>query len=78
MLKFVLIEETAGKVVYKYFPEGDLDFGIVSYDKKTKSCSVITPSKIDKHLKYAQKMFAKIRECTNDDLFQKEGIIAWG
>lgn len=72
------MEETAEEVVYKYYPEGDSDFGIISYDIKAKKCNVTTPSKKDKRLKYAQKMFAKIRECANNKFFQKEGVIAWG
>ena len=78
MLKFSLMKETAEEVVYKYHPEGSPDFGIISYDRKAKKCNVTTPSKKDKRLKYAQKMFARIRECASNDLFQKEGVIAWG
>lgn len=72
------MKETAEEVVYEYHPEGGSDFGVISYDRKVKKCNVTTPSKKDKHLKYAQKMFARIREYANNDLFPKEGTIAWG
>lgn len=77
MLKFKLNEETAEKVVYEYFPENGTESGVVSYDKKTDKCSIVTLSKADKHQRYAQKMFSKIRECASNNSFQKEGIVAW-
>lgn len=77
MLRFILIEETTGFVVYEYFPENGNDSGIVSYNKKTDKCSVVTLSKSDKHQRYAQKMFSKIREYASSNSFQKEGLIAW-
>lgn len=77
MLKFILIEETAEKVVYEYFPENGAESGTVSYDRKADKCSIVTLSKTDKHQRYAQKMFSRIREYANNKAFQKEGIVAW-
>ena len=77
MLKFKLNEETAEKVVYEYFPENGTEPGVVSYDKKTDKCSIVTLSKADKHQRYAQKMFSKIREYASNNSFEKEGIVAW-
>ena len=77
MLRFILIEETLEVVVYEYFPENSNDSGLVSYDKKSNKCSIVTLSKADKHQRYAQKMFSKIREYASNNSFQKEGIIAW-
>lgn len=56
MLKFMLKEETAEKVVYEYFPENGTESGTVSYNKKTNKCSIVTLPKTDKHQIYAQKM----------------------
>lgn len=78
MLKFKLIEETKEVVTYKYFPEGGTDSGVVSYDKKTKEFSIVTLSVVDKHQRYAQKMFAKIREYANNNTFRSDGVISWG
>ena len=77
MLKFILNEETAETVVYEYIPENSNDSGIVSYNKKTDKCSIVTLSKADRHQRYAQKMFSKIREYASNNSFQKEGIVAW-
>ncbi len=77
MLKFILNDETAEKVVYEYFPENGNDSGLVSYDKKADKCSIVTLSKVDKHQRYAQKMFSKIREYASNNSFPKEGIVAW-
>ena len=77
MLKIILKEETAGAIVYEYFPENGNDSGLVSYDKKSDKCSIVTLSKADKHQRYAQKMFSKIREFASNNSFQKEGTVAW-
>ena len=77
MLKFSLVEETPKKVVYKYYPDGDGDAGVVSYDKELKTNSIVTLPAKDKHQRYAQKLFARIREFANSNTFEKEGTIAW-
>ena len=77
MLKFNLIEETSKKVVYEYYPEGDKDVGVVSYDKELKTNSIVTLSPKDRHQRYAQKLFARLREFSNSNSFEKEGMIAW-
>lgn len=77
MLRFILIEETTEFVLYEYFPENSNDSGVISYHKKSGKCSVVTLSNTDKHQRYALKMFSKIRDCANNNCFQKEGIIAW-
>ena len=35
MLKFKMVESEDGKLVYRYFPEGKEDYGVISYDEKT-------------------------------------------
>lgn len=77
MLKFKLVEETPKTVVYKYFPEGGTDAGIVSFDKESKANSIVTLSVKDRHQRYAQKLFSRIREFANSNSFEKEGTIAW-
>lgn len=77
MLKFILIEETPQKVVYEYFPEGGTEAGVVSFDKESKVNSIIVLSTQDKHQRYAQKLFSRIREASNKNTFPKEGSIAW-
>ena len=77
MLKFSLIEETFEKAVYKYFPEGGTVAGIVSFDKVEKVNSIVVLAANDKHKRYALKLFSRIIEFSDNNFFQKEGIIAW-
>ena len=77
MLKFTLVENKQGKVLYKYFPEGGADFGIVSVNEKTFDASIETLAKNDKHGRYAMKLFKRIREMESKGTFEKEGIVAW-
>lgn len=77
MLRFILIEETAELVVYKYFPENGKDSGAISYYKKTGKFNIIILPEVDKHQRYALKMFSKIREYASADSYQKEGFVTW-
>lgn len=77
MLKFILNEETTEKVVYEYFPENGSESGFIAYDKTKDEFSIISLPKIDRHRRYAQKMFSKIREWAAGNTYQKEGIVAW-
>ena len=77
MLNYILVEETPKKVVYKYYPEGGTEAGVVSFDKESNTNSIVTLSEHDKHQRYAQKLFKRIREFANSKSFEKEGLIAW-
>ena len=77
MLKFAMVENKEGKVLYEYFPEGGTESGLVSFDVKTGAVGIETLSKKDKHERYALKMFKKIREMASNGNFEKEGTIAW-
>ncbi len=77
MLKFTLVENKQGKVLYKYFPEGGADYGIVLFSEKTGDSSIETLAKNDKHGRYAMKLFKRIREMANKGTFEEEGTVAW-
>lgn len=78
MLKFSMVENNQGKVLYKYFPEGGADFGIVSFNEKTKDTNIESLAKSDKHGRYAMKLFKRIREMASKyGALETEGIIAW-
>ena len=77
MLKFTLVENKEGNALYKYFPEGGADYGIVSFNEKTGDASIETLAKNDKHGRYAMKLFKRIREMASKEAFEKEGIVAW-
>ena len=78
MLKFTMVENNQGKILYKYFPEGGSDFGIVSFSEKTGDASIENLSKNDRHGRYAMKLFKRIRETTSKNgVLETEGTIAW-
>jgi hypothetical protein len=77
MLEYRLVEETSQKVIYEYYPEGETEGGIVSFDKESKTNSIVKLSATDEHQIYAQKLFRRIREFANNNFFKREGIIAW-
>ena len=78
MLKYFLLEETEDRVIYKYHPENKAQFGIVSFNKNTKECCVITLAKNDVYRRYALHMFSKMREFAKENSYRREGIVAWG
>ena len=77
MLKFTMVENKEGKVLYEYFPEGGTESGLVSFNEKTGTVGVETLAKTDKHERYALKLFKRIREMASNGNFEKEGIVAW-
>lgn len=77
MLKFTMVENKEGKVLYEYFPEGGAEFGVVSFNEKTGDVGIETLAKNDKHERYALKLFKRIREMASNGNFEKEGTIAW-
>jgi hypothetical protein len=72
-----MVENKEGKVLYKYFPEGGADYGIVAFSEKTGDASIETLAKNDRHQRYALKLFKRIREMASNGSFEKEGIVAW-
>jgi len=77
MLKFKLIERREGKLVYRYFPEGKEDYGVVSYDKRTDTTTIETLAKEDEFQWYALKMLSRIRKMKEKGSFDTEGMVAW-
>ena len=77
MLKYILERETDNEMVYRYFPEGKSESGLVSYDKNTGELSVIELAPGELFRTYALKMFYKIRTFINNGVFRQSGIVAW-
>ena len=77
MLKFKIVENEQGKLVYRYYPEGNEDFGEVSYDEKTGICSIEILANNDRHKRYALKMMSRIRAMKANGTFEAEGMVAW-
>ena len=77
MLKYILVRKNEGDVLYRYFPEGGADYGIVSFSEKTGDVSIETLAKSDKHGRYALKLFKRIRDMASKGAFEEEGTVAW-
>ena len=77
MLKFTMVENKEGNVLYRYFPEGGADYGVIFFSEKTGDGSIETLAKNDRHQRYAMKLFKRIREMASKGSFEKEGIVAW-
>lgn len=77
MLKFTMVENKEGNVLFRYFPEGGVDYGVVSFNEKTGDGSIETLAKNDRHQRYAMKLFKRIREMASKGSFEKEGIVVW-
>jgi len=77
MLKFKMVEREQGKLVYRYFPEGKEDYGVVSYDEKTGTSNIEMLAKDDEHRRYALKMLSRIRKMKANGTFDAEGMVAW-
>ena len=77
MLRFKLIEEKNGVVFYKYYPENEDKSGIVSIDKITKICNINKISSNDSNQIYALKILSRLRKFARDNVYEKDGIVAW-
>ena len=77
MLKFVLSKNDDEEMQYTYYPEGRNAPGVVSYNKRTGDCTIISISSDDEHQIYALKMLGRIRAFCASSSFEKEGMIAW-
>lgn len=77
MLKFIMLERNENNVLYRYFPEGGADYGVVSFNVKTGDGGIETLAKNDRHQRYAMKLFKQIREMASKGSFEKEGTVAW-
>lgn len=77
MLKFVLVEESESRVLYKYYPEGCFEAGSVSFDKKSGNGTIETLADNDNHQIYAMKALQRIRRMADSQVFEQEGVVAW-
>ena len=77
MLKFVLIEENESRVLYEYYPEGCLEAGSVSFDKKTGNGTIERLADNDNHQRYAMKALKRIRRMADSQVFEQTGVVAW-
>lgn len=77
MLKYNIIAKDDKKIVYRYYPEGENEFGVISVNIETGECSIDELSSNDEHQIYAMKMISRIKELNENDSYEEEGIVAW-
>lgn len=77
MLKYVLSKSDDAEMQYTYYPEGNSAPGVVSYNKNTGECTIITLAPGDEHQIYALKMMGRIRAFVARNSFENEGMVAW-
>lgn len=74
MLTYKLVEETNKSVKYRYFPEGEEEFGTITFEKETGNVLDMNPAETDEDEWYVKHMISKFAEKKELD---KKGIIAW-
>lgn len=77
MVKYKIIEENEDTVSYRYFPEGQEDFGSITMDKKTADLVDVEVAKTDKFKWYFYHMVEQIEEFIQNGNFLKDGYVAW-
>lgn len=77
MLTFVLERNAGTEVIYRYFPEGKKESGLISYDKNQGKLTIIQLPDCDEYKHYALHMFARIIEYAKEGNFKESGMIAW-
>lgn len=77
MLEYELFKESDEEVIYKYYPEGKKQAGLVSVSKSTGECKINELSLDDRHQRYALKLFKKLKEYASNNSFNLKGMIAW-
>ena len=64
------------KAVYAYHPEGREDFGIISFDRKTKTPTLIKDAGRIWSV-YQGHAFQRIKAYDENNDFHEEGLVAW-
>lgn len=77
MVKLFLLELTNRKVIYKYHPEGEADFGIIEIDRVNKTCKVVKKATKIPHSEYWGQALAKARKMLNKDEYPDFQMAAW-
>lgn len=77
MLLLKLVEETSSRVVYNYFPEKKEECGTVTFDKLKGEVIDVVISKNDSHNRYMHHAVSKICEFFDNNVYEKEYVVAW-
>lgn len=77
MLKYKLIDSTTEYVTYRYFPEGNNEFGEITVSKIDKTIQDSKIASTDEFKWYFLKMYKRIAEFIDKGEFIEIGKIAW-
>ena len=77
MLKYVLLENKTDSVSYRYYPEGEKEYGTVTVRKADKSIMQQEIASNDDFKWCFNKMVRRIEEFIDAGKYNDNGIIAW-
>lgn len=78
MTWFELIELTAGRAVYAYYPDGDKsDRGSMSFNRHDGTWLVLERAEADRHSSYSNHLGHRLEEFNRSGDFQESGYVAW-
>lgn len=77
MLKYVLLENKTDSVSYRYYPEGQKEYGTVTVRKSDKEIVQREIASNDDFNWCFDKLVKRIEEFIDADKYNENGIIAW-
>ena len=77
MLHFELIENTDTSVTYRYFPENQQNFGMITVRKNDKVITHQILATGDEYKWYFSHMYKRIKQYIEAKEYKEKGIIAW-
>ena len=77
MLKYQIIKNDKDYVAYRYFPDGQEQYGEIMVKKSNKQNCDQKVAPNDEFKLYFFKMFKKIREFIDKKEYRESGIVAW-
>lgn len=79
MLKFRLISNKNGILVYEYYPEGKMSPGKVSYDTNNDEIKLLHLSECEftNCRMYFRHMVSRIRKMSEDNSYDVDGKVCW-
>lgn len=78
MTLFELVELTAERAVYDYYPDGDKsDRGQLSFNRIDGTWTVPERAEADRHSSYSNHLCHRLEEFNRSGAFQESGYVAW-
>ena len=78
MTLFELVELTAERAVYDYYPDGDKsDRGQLSFNRQDGTWDVLERAEADRHSSYSNHLCHRLEEFNRSGVFRESGYVAW-